>query len=89
MAPGPLAPEPPPSMLERLSGLLDEGAAALNLRAQLDALSRRVEDAIEQLVNLIVVFTVQTLVVPVAALLAAYWGFLWLWRWSLTGRSSP
>ncbi len=85
--PGPVTPdlEPQqPSMLDRLGALLDEQAQALNVRARLDAVTARVESAIEQLVNLIVIFTVQTIVVPVAALLAGYWVFLWLWRWCLS-----
>jgi hypothetical protein len=72
----------PPSMLERLGTFLDEQRQALNIRTQLDALTERVESAIEELINLFVVFTVQTILVPVAALLLAYWTFLWLWRWS-------
>lgn len=70
------------SLLERLNRFFDEHRQALDIRAELDALTERVEDAIEEMVNLLVVFTVQTILVPVAALLTAYWLFLWLWRWS-------
>lgn len=70
------------SMLERLGTYLGQQGQALNIRAQLDALADRVENGIQELINLIVVFTVQTLLIPVAALLLAYWAFLWLWRWS-------
>lgn len=72
----------PPSMLDRLGEFIDDQRQALNVRAQLTALTDRVEGAIGELINLIVVFTVQTILVPVAALLLAYWSFLWLWRWS-------
>jgi len=73
------------SVLDRLGDFFDEQRQALNVRAQLDALTVRVESAIEEMINLLVVFTVQTILVPVAAMLLAYWMFLWLWRWSWRG----
>ncbi|HEX7037970.1 MAG TPA: hypothetical protein VF210_19545 [Pseudomonadales bacterium] len=76
------APDSEISLLERLNRFFDDQRQALDIRAELDALTERVEQTIEELVNLLVVFTVQTILVPVAALLAAYWLFLWLWRWS-------
>jgi hypothetical protein len=79
------APGSPGSVLDRLGDFLDEQRQALDVRAQLDALTTRVEDAIEEMVNLLVVFTVQTVLVPVAALLLAYWLFVWLWHWSWRG----
>lgn len=84
---GALPPDDEASVLERLGGFLDQQRQALDIRTQLDALRKRVEDAIEQLINLIVVFTVQTILVPVAALLIAYWTFVGLWRWALPGRA--
>lgn len=75
-----LPPDTESSILERLGDLIDDQRQALDIRAQLAALTDRVEGAIEQMVNLLVVFTVQTIIVPVAALLLAYWSFLWLWR---------
>lgn len=77
------------SMLDRLGTLLAEQRQALNLRAQLDALTERVEDAVGEIVNLLVVFTVQTILVPVAALLLAYRLFLGLWRWSWRAGGGP
>jgi len=79
-------PGPAPSMLERLGEFLDDQRQALNVRAQLTALTDRVEAAIGELINLFSVFTVQTILVPVAALFIAYWTFLWLWRWSWESR---
>ncbi len=69
-----------PSVLQRFGAFLDDQRQALDVKAQLDALTERVENAIEELVNLIVVFVVQTILVPVAALLLAYWGLRALWR---------
>lgn len=57
------------SMLDRLSGFADQ----LNLKASIDALAERAEVAIGELVNLIVVFIVQTLLVPAGALWLAWW----------------
>ncbi len=75
-------PEDPsaPTVLQRFGAFLDDQRQALNVKAQLDALTERAENAIEELVNLIVVFVVQTILVPVAALLLAYWGLRALWR---------
>lgn len=75
-----------PSMLERLGEFIDDQRQALNVRAQLTALTDRVEGAIGEIINLFIVFTVQTILVPVAALFIAYWTFLWLWRWSWEAR---
>jgi len=89
----PQAPETDPeasdSVMNRLGTFFNEQRQALNVRAQLDALTERVEDAIGEMVNLLVVFTIQTILVPVAALLLAYWLFLALWRWSWQGTRGP
>ncbi len=77
------------SVLQRLGSFLDDQRQALDVRAQLDALTHRVENAIQEVINLLVVFTVQTILVPVAALLLAYWTFLALWRASWRGRQFP
>jgi hypothetical protein len=82
-APAPTPPaEAEASVLERFGAFFDDRRQALNVRAQLDALTARVEDAVEQIVQLIVVFLVQTVLVPVAALVLSVWAFRWLWRWS-------
>jgi len=74
--------EPPPSTLDRFGAFFDDQRQALNVRARLDALTERLESAIAALINLFVIFTVQTILVPLAGLLLGYRGFLWLWRWS-------
>lgn len=77
---------PPPavdsedSMLQRFGDFLDDQRQALNVKAQLAAVGDRVEQAITELINLFVVFTVQTILVPVAALLVAWGALRWLWR---------
>lgn len=73
------------SVLDQLSDFFDSQRQALDVRAQLSALRERVEEAIGEMVNLLVVFTVQTILVPVATLLLAYWSFRWVWHWSWRG----
>ena len=68
------------SMLERFSDFIDEQRHAMNINTELQALSTRVEEAIEDLVRLMVLFLVQTIIVPVAGLALAYAGCKWFWR---------
>ncbi len=72
------------SMLDRFSDFLDDQRQTMNIEAQIEALSERVEGAINQLINLIVLFTVQTIVIPLAALWAAFAALRWTWNrtWS-------
>ena len=57
------------SMLDRLTGFADQ----LDLKASIESLAERAEVAIGEVVNLIVVFVVQTLVVPAGTLWLAWW----------------
>ncbi|MFW6094173.1 MAG: hypothetical protein ACODAC_09385 [Pseudomonadota bacterium] len=68
------------SVLGRLGAFLDDQRGTFDVKAGLDALAERVESTISEIVKLIIVFTVQTILVPVAALLLAYWAFGALWR---------
>lgn len=72
------------SMLDRFSDFLDDQRQTMNIEAQIEALSNRVERAINQFINLIVIFTVQTIVIPLAALWAAFAALRWTWNrtWS-------
>lgn len=69
-----LTEEPPPpedrSLTERLEGFVGDSMRALDVRARMQSLSDRVSDAVEQIVNLIVIFALQTILLPLA--------FLWL-----------
>ncbi|MEZ5558894.1 MAG: hypothetical protein R3E86_10200 [Pseudomonadales bacterium] len=78
-----------PSMLERLEAFIDEQRQALNVENRLKRLSERAEEAVSELLNLIVIFIVQTILVPVASLLVAARIFRWLWRASFPPRRSP
>jgi len=64
---------PPPenrSLTERLEGFVDDSIRALDVRPRLQSLSDRVSNAVEQIVNLIVIFALETILLPLA--------FLWL-----------
>ncbi|MGD8415921.1 MAG: hypothetical protein PVH91_02565 [Pseudomonadales bacterium] len=77
---------PPPTtestLRERFDAFLDESRQMLDIEAQLDALKARTESAIEDVLQLIVLFVVQTLLVPIGTFwlaIAAFRGFLgWL-----------
>lgn len=70
------------SLLERFSTFLDEQRQVFDVRAQLLALKERVESAIEALVDLIIVFVVQTLILPILGLFASVWVLKRVWRWA-------
>ncbi len=70
------------SLLERFNAFLDEQRQALDVRAKLTALAERVESAIEALVDLIVVFIVQTLILPILGLFISVWTLKRFWRWA-------
>ena len=70
------------SLLERFNTFLEEQRQALDVRAQLRALKERVESAIEALVDLIVVFVVQTLILPILGLFVSVWVLKRVWRWA-------
>jgi hypothetical protein len=58
------------SLTERLEGFVDDSMRALDVRARMQSLSDRVSNAVEQIVNLIVIFGLETILLPLA--------FLWL-----------
>jgi hypothetical protein len=64
---------PPPdnrSLTERFEGWVDGSVRALDVGARMQSLSDRVSNAVEQIVNLLVIFLLQTILLPLA--------FLWL-----------
>lgn len=58
------------SLLGRLGAMLDESIESMNVRERLENLRDRVSNASEHIVNLIVIFVLQTILLPLA--------FLWL-----------
>lgn len=74
------APAPPPedqSLLDRFDNMIDSTLAAIDPRDSLEQLSRRVADASEHIISLIVIFVLQTILLPI--------GFLWLFVEILKG----
>ncbi len=63
------------SVLERLNKLIDDKKQALDIESRLTQLRLDVEDAVEQVVNLIVVYVIETLILPLIFLVVA-WGLV-------------
>lgn len=77
----PTAQAPRSSVLERFEAVIDTGRQALDIESQLSALKRKVEASITELINLMAVFLVQTLVLPIGSLLLAFWSLRSFLRW--------
>jgi len=71
------------SIRQRFESLLDDGRQLLNLEAQLSVLERRVERSVAQILELTVLFLVQTLLVPLFAFWLSIAAFRWFWGWIL------
>ncbi len=69
------------SVLERFEAVIDSSRQALDIESQLSDLARKVESSITELINLMAVFLVQTLVLPIGSLLLAFWSFRSFLRW--------
>lgn len=82
--PKPELPTEDPSVLDRLGQFIEQQADNLQIQERLDALQERVESGVAEMINLIVVFTLQTLLFPAAALYCALglfrMGWQWLWQ---------
>lgn len=76
------------SIMERFESALDGYGQALDIETRLNGLRDRVEASISHLIDLIVVFLVQTLALPICAIYAALASFRWFWRWSLNAPDS-
>jgi len=68
------------TLLDRFSGLVDKTLSAVDPRDTLNQLSDRVADASEHIISLIVIFVLQTLLLPIA--------FVWLFVELLKGIGS-
>jgi len=66
----PAVPEEDPSLVDQLGNMLGEGLRSLNARDRIEQLRLQVADAAEHVINLIVIFVFQTILLPLA--------FLWL-----------
>jgi hypothetical protein len=61
-------PDANPELMDRIDQWVDQGSQALDVRRQVDELKRRAESTIGEIINLIVVFFVQTVLVPIVVL---------------------
>jgi hypothetical protein len=66
----PDVPSPDESMMERFGKMLDEAAKAMDVRDQINQLQEQASNASEHIINLIVIFVLQTILLPIA--------FVWL-----------
>lgn len=62
-----------------LNHLLDSSTQALDIKGQLTNLQMTVASTVEDLINLIVVFLLQTLLIPIASLYASGWALRKYW----------
>jgi hypothetical protein len=60
------------SVLERLNKFIDDQRQALDIEARLTALKASVETGVEQIINLIVVYIIETLLLPLGFLVVAW-----------------
>lgn len=72
-------------ILDRIGGYFGRQAEALNVQERLDALSNNAERAVVEVINLIVIFVLQTILFPLGALWLGVRGFGALSRWVLGG----
>lgn len=64
----------------QISDLLDTSRQTLDLKAQLAEVEAQVENSVEELINLIVIFLLQTLLLPIASLWLCWWALKAFWR---------
>lgn len=64
----PPEPDEDPSLVDQLGNMLGEGLRSLNARERIEQLSVQVADAVEHIINLIVIFVFQTVLLPLAFL---------------------
>ncbi len=69
----------------QLSQLLDSSKQTLDLKAQLEALEVQVENSVEEMINLIVIFILQTLLVPIFSIWLCWRGLKFYWTSSGPG----
>ena len=65
-----------------IGALIDSSAQALDVKAQLAELEAEVEDSVEEMIKLIVIFLLQTIVLPLGTLWLAWLSLKGFWRWT-------
>jgi hypothetical protein len=77
----------PDSLLQRFESVIDSSRQAFDIEAQLNALKTKVESSVAELINLMAVFLVQTLVLPIGSLMLAFWTFRWFLSWLMSNEA--
>ena len=76
--------EPDQSFLERtasgLENFMSSSRQSLDVEARLNELKDRVESSVEEIIRLIVVFTLQTILIPLGTAYLCLWLMQWAWR---------
>jgi hypothetical protein len=73
----PDVPSPNESMMDRFTAMIDQAVETVDVRDRLNRLQAQVTDASEHIINLIVIFLLQTVLLPIA--------FVWLFLQLLKG----
>ncbi|NOX51662.1 MAG: hypothetical protein GXP16_14190 [Gammaproteobacteria bacterium] len=68
----------------QLSAFLTTSAQTLDLQKQFKSLQQQVSASVEEMINLIVIFLLQTLLLPLMGLWLSAWCLRAFWRWSQT-----
>ncbi len=63
-------------------GFFERYGETLDLQARLEALQAEVERSVEELINLIVIFVLQTLLLPLLGVWLFWWCLKAFWRWT-------
>lgn len=66
----------------QLQNWFDNSKQTLDIEAQLAALEAKLEESVEQMIRLIVIFLIQTLLLPMASLWLAWLALKAFWRWT-------
>ena len=69
------------SLLEGIDNFLQSSRQTLDIEAQLRDLVARIETSVEEMINLIVVFALQTVLLPLLGAALVWWGMQAFWRW--------
>jgi len=67
-------------LLERLDSFIEAQKESFDLNRRLDRLQRQIENAINVVINLIVIYVLKTLLVPLATLAVLYGSIRYCWR---------
>jgi len=72
----------------QISDFLDASSQTFDLKARLSEVEQQVENSVEEIINLIVIFLLQTLLLPVASMWMCWKALQAFWRWSKSATSN-